>query len=170
MSFTSKMTWGQKSLPLQIQKLLEFHKSESVDWHKVKVAFKIQQIWRKLTINIVTEHISDSWNRYYHHKFSTFYAHMPWVSMKLLNWQFQFWHFNKYFILYTGTGVMNLSNIALAQKRLNESSAISSQGWLIEIISFKSVIQKKSSKKSYAVLKLSVICMTYLIGIGFTYC
>jgi len=29
---------------------------------------------------------------------------------------------------------------------------------------------KKSSTKSYAVLKLSVICMMYLIGIGFIYC
>jgi len=28
--------------------------------------------------------------------------------MKLLNWQFQYWHFNKYFILCTGTGVLNL--------------------------------------------------------------
>ena len=59
---------------------------------------------------------------------------MLWVSMKLLNWQFQYWHFNNYFILYTGTGVMNLfalRDIANAQKSLNESSAISSQGWLI---------------------------------------
>jgi len=24
----------------------------------------------------------------------TFYACVPWVSMKLLNWQFQYWHFN----------------------------------------------------------------------------
>jgi len=51
--------------------------------------------------------------------------------MKLLNWQFQYWHFNNYFILYTGTGVMNLfalRDIANAQKSLNESSAISSQG------------------------------------------
>jgi len=28
--------------------------------------------------------------------------------MKLLNWQFQYWHFNKHFISYTSTGVMNL--------------------------------------------------------------
>ena len=28
--------------------------------------------------------------------------------MKLLNWQFQYWHFNKYFVLYTGTCVVNL--------------------------------------------------------------
>jgi len=28
--------------------------------------------------------------------------------MKLLNWRFQYWHFNGYFILFTGTGVMSL--------------------------------------------------------------
>jgi len=28
-------------------------------------------------------------------------------AIKLLNWQFQYWHFNKYLILFTGTGVMN---------------------------------------------------------------
>jgi len=28
--------------------------------------------------------------------------------MKLLNWQFQYWHLGKYFILYTGADVMNL--------------------------------------------------------------
>jgi len=28
--------------------------------------------------------------------------------MKLLNWQFQYCHFNNYFISYTSTGVMNL--------------------------------------------------------------
>jgi len=28
--------------------------------------------------------------------------------MKLLSRQFQYWHFNKYFILFTGTGAMNL--------------------------------------------------------------
>jgi len=28
--------------------------------------------------------------------------------MKLLNRQFQYWHFNEYFMSYTGTGVMNL--------------------------------------------------------------
>ena len=33
---------------------------------------------------------------------------MLWVSMKLLNWQFQYWRFNKYFISHTGIGVMNL--------------------------------------------------------------
>jgi len=41
---------------------------------------------------------------------------------------------NKYFILYTSTGVMNLfglKDIASAQKNLNESSAISSGGGLI---------------------------------------
>jgi len=29
--------------------------------------------------------------------------------MKLLNWQFKYWHLNRYvyFISYTGTGVMN---------------------------------------------------------------
>jgi len=26
--------------------------------------------------------------------------------MKLLNWQFQYWHFNEYFILCTSTGVI----------------------------------------------------------------
>jgi len=43
---------------------------------------------------------------------------------------------------------------------------------LILIISFKSVTKSKnSSKKSHAVLKHSVICMTQLIGIliDFTY-
>jgi len=43
----------------------------------------------------------------------------------------QYWHFNKYFISYTGTGVINLfalRDIAQAQKILNGSSAISSQG------------------------------------------
>jgi len=38
---------------------------------------------------------------------------------KITNWQFQYWHFNKYFILYTGTGVMNLfalRDVAYAQK------------------------------------------------------
>ena len=51
--------------------------------------------------------------------------------MKLLNWQFQCWHFNKDFISYTCTGVTNLfalRNITLVHKSLNESSAISSQG------------------------------------------
>jgi len=38
----------------------------------------------------------------YCHRFLTFYARMPLVSMKLLNWQFQYWYFNKYFISYTG--------------------------------------------------------------------
>jgi len=28
--------------------------------------------------------------------------------MKLLNWQIQYWHFSKYFILFTSAGVMNL--------------------------------------------------------------
>jgi len=27
---------------------------------------------------------------------------------EITNWQFQYWHFNKYFTLYTSTGVMNL--------------------------------------------------------------
>jgi len=27
---------------------------------------------------------------------------------KITNWQLQYWHFDKYFISYTGTGVMNL--------------------------------------------------------------
>jgi len=34
---------------------------------------------------------------------------MPRVSVILLyNWQFQYWHFGKYFISYIGTGVVNL--------------------------------------------------------------
>jgi len=51
--------------------------------------------------------------------------------MKLLNWQFQYWHFNKYFIPYTSTVVMNLfalRNIAKVQKSSNEILAISSLG------------------------------------------
>jgi len=51
--------------------------------------------------------------------------------MKLLNWQFQYWYFNKYFILFIGTSVMNLfalRDFASVQKSLNESSAISGQG------------------------------------------
>jgi len=28
-------------------------------------------------------------------------------SIKLLNWKFKYWHFDKYFILYTSIGVMN---------------------------------------------------------------
>jgi len=40
--------------------------------------------------------------------FLTFFACMLWVSMELLAWPFQYWHFNKYFISYTGTGLMNL--------------------------------------------------------------
>ena len=60
---------------MQIQKLhlLECRKFESVDWHKVKVAFKFYQIWRLLTVSIVIEHIFDSWNRYY--RFLTFYVY-----------------------------------------------------------------------------------------------
>jgi len=46
---------------------------------------------------------------YYYHRFLTFYACMPRVSVILLyNWQFQYWHFGKYFISYIGTGVVNL--------------------------------------------------------------
>jgi len=51
--------------------------------------------------------------------------------MKLLNWHFQYWDFNKYFILFTGTSVMNLfalRDFAQWRKSLNESSAISGQG------------------------------------------
>ena len=50
------------------------------------------------------------------------------------NWRFQYWNFNKYFILFTGTDVMNLfalRDFAKMQKSLNESSAISDQGLLI---------------------------------------
>jgi len=44
-----------------------------------------------------------------YYSFLTVYACMPGVSMNLLyNWQFQYWHFDKYFISYTGTSVMNL--------------------------------------------------------------
>jgi len=45
---------------------------------------------------------------YYYFRSLKFYACVPRVSMKLLNGQFQYWHFNKYFILFTGTSVMNL--------------------------------------------------------------
>ena len=34
--------------------------------------------------------------------------------MKLLHWQFQYWHFSKYFISYSGTGVMNLFALTLS--------------------------------------------------------
>jgi len=50
--------------------------------------------------------------------------------MKLLNWQFQYRYFNKYFISYNGTGVMNLfalRDIAQVQKKVL-CSAISGQG------------------------------------------
>jgi len=50
--------------------------------------------------------------------------------MKLLNWRFQYWHFNKYLIFFTGTSVMKLfasKDFALAQKSSNESAAISGQ-------------------------------------------
>jgi len=60
----------------------------------------------------------------------TFYACVPGVSTKLLNWQFHYWHFNWDFISYAG--VMNffeLRDVAQAQKSLNDSSVISSQGW-----------------------------------------
>ena len=44
-----------------------------------------------------------------YYSFLTFYAYLLGVSMKLThNWQFQYWHFDKYFISYTGTSVMNL--------------------------------------------------------------
>jgi len=45
---------------------------------------------------------------YYQYRFLTFYACVPRVSAKLLKWQIQCCHFNKYFISYTSTGIMNL--------------------------------------------------------------
>jgi len=44
--------------------------------------------------------------------------------MKLLNWKFQYWHFNKYFVLYTSTSVTNLFALSVMNKcevSLNES-------------------------------------------------
>ena len=38
--------------------------------------------------------------------------------MKLLNWQFQRWNFNKYFILYIGTGVMNFFGLPVKSRAL----------------------------------------------------
>jgi len=37
--------------------------------------------------------------------------------MKLLNWQFQCWQFNKDFILYIGTGVMNFFAYCISTKK-----------------------------------------------------
>jgi len=56
---TAKMTCGLKSPTLADSELITVRmpKFESVDWHKVKAAFKFHQILRVLTVNIIREHI-----------------------------------------------------------------------------------------------------------------
>jgi len=57
---------GMKSIALadSVSVTVECHKLKSADWHEVNVAFKIQQIWKLLTANIVIEQTLDSRNTF----------------------------------------------------------------------------------------------------------